>query len=77
MSPFSAVNTHVVQKVGAGLHTSAAAFWDPSTDGARAEERRGRCALRFTLLCPHAGKACVLWESASMQVVTTVFYLNV
>ena len=28
------VSIHMLQRIGAGLHTSAAAFWEPATDGA-------------------------------------------
>mmetsp|Transcript_16057 Transcript_16057/g.48391 ORF Transcript_16057/g.48391 Transcript_16057/m.48391 type:complete len:115 (-) Transcript_16057:56-400(-) len=28
------VNTSIMEKKGAGLHTSSATFWDPETDGA-------------------------------------------
>ncbi len=27
------VSCHLVQKVGAGLHTATTALWDPNTDG--------------------------------------------
>ena len=33
-TPARAVTTHLSQRVGAGVHSSAAAFWDPNSDGA-------------------------------------------
>jgi hypothetical protein len=49
------VSAHVVQRLGAGLHTAAATYWDAGTDG----------------------KVCVVWESQTLTVVTTVFYMLV
>jgi hypothetical protein len=95
-----AVTTHLLQKVGAGVHTSAAAFWDPHTDGAFARRCLQRTKKTHTLVhaagiralpslrsrltlpcvCPSrlpSGKVCVVWESATLQVITTVFYVHI
>ena len=41
----------MAQRVGAGVHSSAAAFWDPNTDGARLCKRRRIAAAPALRVC--------------------------
>jgi len=38
---------------------------------------RAGAALRSARLTPATGKACVVWESDTLQVVVTVFYVGI
>jgi hypothetical protein len=55
-----AVTTHLLQRVGAGVHTSVAAFWDPHTDGTRpaAQRMHPHMRARCTRMRPLAAR-CV------------------
>jgi hypothetical protein len=36
---------------------------------------RARCSAALRLRSP--GKVCVVWESATLQIITTVFYVHI
>jgi hypothetical protein len=52
-----AVLIHMIQKVGAGVHTSVAAFWEPATDGELADQLIKGTALAL-IGCGHTQARC-------------------
>ena len=60
------VSSLVVQKVGAGLHSSTSTYWDASTDGKFRFNGIARCNL-------NSGSVTVKWENDTIACIVVVF----